>query len=140
MGKTIPAYERYRTESARMAGGIPEPAGTDVWRDIVLPKVAGMAISKGIGLGASASAPSKVVSGSGGGGGGSSLSTGEALEEGGLDALTHSLIEKLMGGRGFLKGIPTYRHQPRSCHKLVLRSRFQGRSMRSVNAKSSRKT
>ena len=102
--KTIPAYERYRTESARMAGGIPEPAGTDVWRDIVLPKVAGMAISKGIGLGASSSVPSKVVSGSRGGGGGSSLSTGEALEEGGLDALTHSLIEKLMGGRGVSQG------------------------------------
>ena len=101
--KSLPAYEYYRKNEAWNPGGIPEPAGTDVWKDVILPKVAGMAISKGVGLGASSSVPSKVVSGSRGGGGGS-LSTGETMEEAGLDALTHSLIEKLMGGRGVSQG------------------------------------
>tara|TARA_R110002124_G_scaffold77217_2_gene206799 strand:- start:6521 stop:8542 length:2022 start_codon:yes stop_codon:yes gene_type:complete len=101
--KTLPAYEAYRADDLASRGGIPEPAGTDVWKDVILPKVAGMAISKGIGLGASSSVPSKVVSGSRGGGGGS-LSTGETMEEAGLDALTHSLIEQILGGRGVSQG------------------------------------
>ena len=96
---TIPAYERYRAETARMMGGIPGPKGTDVWRDVVLPKVAASAITRGAFHAAGAS-------GVKGGSRGDITGSSEAIDGGemGLESAVSSLISKLTGGTKYSEG------------------------------------